>query len=136
MQKQETVIEAARKFIQAKQAERHNTAVDLLGNRIYSEGTPHKQPSLFDKTDFIRTRRGIPAIIRRDNGEQANGEIGTNTTKGLYQFTEQKTGKTYPIPARHCSIHWAGNTAIIEISETELTRRVSLYGIFASCCLF
>jgi len=111
-------------------------AVDLLGNKVFAPVVPHRQLNLFDKTDFVRTSRGIPAVVCRENGERASGEIGANTIKGLYEFREQETGKTYSIPARCCAIEWAGDIAVISIPETELSRKVSLYGIFPSCHLF
>ena len=109
---------------------------DLFGNRITAPAIPARQLNLFDKAGYIRVHRGIPAVVCRENGEKASGAISADTEKGLFTFAEKETGKTYSIPARCCTVTWAGDIAVITISEAELSRRVSLYGMFASCCLF
>jgi len=112
------------------------TTLNLFGNQIYGSSIPHRQLPLFDKTDFIRTHRDIPAVICRENGERASGAISADTEQGQFTFTAYESGKMYSIPARCCEVSWAGDVAVIAIAESELTRRVSLYGIFTSCCLF
>ena len=111
-------------------------AVDLLGDKMSPPAIPHRQLALFGKADYVRIHRGIPAVVCRENGEQASGEVCTAIKNGLLSFKERETGKNYTIPARCCSVTWAGDIAVIAITETELSRHVSLYGIFASCCLF
>ena len=110
--------------------------INLFGDTISTPAIPARQLSLFDKADYIRVHRGIPAVVCRENGERASGAISTNTEKGQFTFAEQATGKTYSIPARCCTVSWAGDIAVIEIDEMELSWRVSLYGMFESCCLF
>ena len=115
---------------------RNPVAVDLAGNRIYGTGIPHRQLNLLDKADFVRTIRGVPAVVCRENGERASGDVSADAMKGLYEFTERETGKMYSIPARCCAVEWAGDIAVISIPEAELSRRVSLYGMFPTCHLF
>ena len=121
---------------ESKPVPTQHSAVNLFGDTIPTPAIQARQLNLFDKTDYIRLHRGIPAVICRENGEKASGAISTITENGRFSFEEQETGKTYSIPARCCTVTWAGDIAIIEITETELSRRVSLYGMFASCCLF
>ena len=112
-------------------------AVDLLGDKMSPPATPHRQLVLFDKAEYVRIHRGIPAVVCRENGERASGAISSAVAKkGRFTFAEQETGKSYSIPARCCTVTWAGDVAVIAIPEDELFRHVSLYGIFASCCLF
>ena len=112
------------------------TPINLFGDTIPESVAMYRQLIMFDSTDYVRIRRGVPAVVCRENGERASGEVGADTEKGLYTFTEQESGKTYNIPTRYCEVSWAGDIAIISIPEIELTRRTSLWGIFASCCLF
>jgi len=110
--------------------------INLFGDTIPASATPSRQLTLFDKEDYLRLHRGIPAVVCRENGEKANGGISVIAEKGRFTFEERETGKTYTIPARCCTVTWAGDTAVITITETELSRRVSLYSMFPSYCLF
>jgi hypothetical protein len=118
------------------QANVDHVRVDLLGNQIYVESAPSRQLSLFDKTEFTRTSPTIPAVVLRENGEQAFGRMDIRSPKDKLTFTAHATGKKFTIPLRLCKVTWAGNAAIIDIAEQELGRNVSLYGMFASCRLF
>jgi len=112
---------------------------DLFGNRVYSRATPSRQLTLFDKTEYQRTERGTLAVIRRENGEKAVGTIDVpNQYKAIKKptFTANESGKQYSIPLSSCTVTWVDDIAVISIPEIELSRRVSLYGMFASCCLF
>jgi len=111
-------------------------AVDLLGNRIFDPIVPARQSELFDKADFVRIHWGIPTVVCRENGEKASGGISAANRKRQYTFVERETGKTYIIPVRCCTMTWAGDIAVISITDEELSRRTSLWGMFASCCLF
>jgi hypothetical protein len=110
--------------------------VDLLGNAIPAPIAPSRQLSLFDKTEFTRTPHSCPAVILRENGEQSFGRIEFPKSKEKLTFKAHATGKKFLIPSKFCNVTWAGTAAVITIPESELSRRVSLYGMFASCCLF
>jgi len=114
---------------------------DLIGLKIYGTGIPHRQFCLFDKTDFGRGLPSSPAVVCRENGEKASGKIDVASQynvlkKPEFTFTAEDTGKMYIVPLRCCTVTWAGDIAVIAISESELMRRTWLWGIFASCHLF
>ena len=47
--------------------------INLFGDTTPAPAVPARQLSLFDKADYIRVHRGIPAVIYRENGEKASG---------------------------------------------------------------
>ena len=117
--------------------------INLFGETIPAPAVPARQLNLFDETDYIRPHRGIPAVVCRENGEKASGTIYgiesgwfPSEKKGWILFAEQETGKKYSIPGKCCSVNLAGDIVVIKIDEMELSWRVSLYGMFESCCLF
>ena len=116
--------------------------VDLFGNPIPTPAAPALQLTLFDPVDYPRESSGIPAVVCRENGEKASGQLDMSWAKKppkymkpTYVFVAE-TGNKYYIGTNTCKVTFAGGVAVIEISEAELSRRVSLYGMFASCCLF
>ena len=111
-------------------------AVDLLGNPFIAPVIPSRQLTMFDASDYVRVHWGIPTVVCRENGETASGGISATNRQREYTFVERETGKTYYIPVRCCRLSWTGDTVVISIDDDELMRRTSLWGMFASCCLF
>ena len=55
--------------------------VDLFGNPIPTPAAPALQLTLFDPADYLRESSGIPAVVCRENGEKASGQLDMSWAK-------------------------------------------------------
>ena len=110
---------------------------DLFGYPIYGSDVPSRQLTMFDVSDYSAGMIGMSAVIRRENGEESHGTLGTlNRIKDKrLTFVERETGKKYHIPLRFCTLTWTEDIAVVTIDEKELFRHTTLWGMFASCRL-
>ena len=64
------------------------------------------------------------------------GETGNGKTMLADIIADMADGDVYSIPLRCCSVTLTGDSADVAISDKELFRHTSLWGLFPSCRLF
>ena len=105
---------------------------DLIGEPY--TGRPAYQPMLFrqdDDDDKSRVGRFSRAILRRENGEDAFGQIERIPQGGHVKFMSAR-GQTYCLPMKHLVIHGAGDLLVIAIKESAMSEQCELYGLWES----
>jgi hypothetical protein len=102
-------------------------ATDMFGRRFVE--VPSVQFTLFCREDYTRRKSGMRAVLCRENGEKATGELDRTPVKRTL-FFRADNGMGFSLPLNRLAINVAGDIWVVAVDETAMIEHCELYGLW------